>query len=46
MNLRIAFGVALIAILFGFWLLSTKPTCLAGFSASLDVHSGWTCMPR
>ena len=44
MNPRLLFSVALIAVLFCFWLVMTKPTCPDGFAASLGARSGWTCV--
>jgi hypothetical protein len=41
---RIGFSVALIAVLFGFWLLSTKPVCQDGFAASYAPRFGWSCV--
>jgi len=43
MNLRLGFSVALIAVLFGFWVLSQKPVCPDGFASSFDTRSGWSC---
>ncbi len=44
MKLRIAFGVALIAVLFAFWLFSQRPLCREGFTASFGVRDGWSCV--
>ena len=44
MNPRLLLSVGLIAVLFGFWLVVTKPTCRDGFAASLGARSGWTCV--
>jgi hypothetical protein len=44
MNRRIWFSVALIAVLFCFWLVLSKPICRDGFAASLGTRSGWTCV--
>lgn len=44
MKLRILFSVALIAVLFGFWLITTKPTCRKGEVASLGPRLDWTCL--
>jgi hypothetical protein len=43
MNQRLWFSVALIAVIFCFWLVLSKPICRDGLAASLD-HSGWTCV--
>lgn len=44
MKLRLGFSVALIAVLFGVWLLLAKPSCLAGYRASFVPPSTWTCV--
>jgi uncharacterized membrane protein len=44
MKLRIGFSVALVAVLFGVWLLLSKPTCGTGFKASLATWTSWTCV--
>lgn len=44
MNLRLGFSVALIAVLFLFWFLSTKPVCPDGFAASFGRGTGWSCV--
>ena len=41
---RLWFSVALLAALFCFWLVLTKPICRDGFAASLGTRSGWTCV--
>jgi hypothetical protein len=46
MNLRLGFSVALIAALFGFWVLSQKPVCPDGSVASFGSRSGWACIER
>ena len=43
MNLRLGFSVALIAVLFGFYVLSQKPDCPSGFATAFDPRSGWSC---
>lgn len=43
-NPRLLLSVGLIAVLFGFWLVVTKPTCRDGFAASLGARSGWICV--
>jgi hypothetical protein len=43
MKLRLGFGVALVAVLFGLWLLLSKPSCLIGYKASLVPPTTWTC---
>jgi hypothetical protein len=44
MGKRLWFGVALIAVLFCFWLVLAKPICRDGFAATLGTRSGWTCV--
>ena len=44
MNRRLWFGIALIAVLFCFWIVLTKPICQDGLTASLGTRSGWTCV--
>lgn len=44
MQRRLWFSVALIAVLFCFWLVMSKPICRDGFSSSLDPRAGWTCV--
>ncbi|MDB5611091.1 MAG: hypothetical protein JWP25_7991 [Bradyrhizobium sp.] len=44
MNLRLGFGIALIAVLFCLWLVLTKPICGDGFTASFVTRTGWTCV--
>jgi hypothetical protein len=44
MKLRLGFSVALVAVLFGVWLLLSKPTCLGGYRASFAPPSTWTCV--
>jgi hypothetical protein len=46
MNLRLGFSVALIAVLFGFWILSQQPVCPDGAVASFGLRSGWACIER
>jgi hypothetical protein len=46
MKTRILFSVALVAVLFVFWLIMSKPACLAGEVASLGPRLEWTCLPR
>jgi hypothetical protein len=46
MMTRILFSVALVAVLFVFWLIMSKPGCLAGEAASLGPRLEWTCLPR
>ena len=45
MKMRLLLSVVLIAVLLVFWLFQTKPSCLAGYAASLDKHLKWTCEP-
>jgi hypothetical protein len=44
MKLRLGFSVALVAALFVFWLLLSKPTCVPGFKASLVTWTSWACV--
>jgi hypothetical protein len=44
MKQRLWFSLALIAVLFCFWLVMTKPMCREGFVATLGIRSGWTCV--
>ena len=44
MRLRLGFGVALVVVLYGIWLLSAKPSCLTGYKPSLASFSSWTCV--
>jgi hypothetical protein len=44
MKLRVGFSVALVAVLFGVWLMLSKPTCEIGFKASLVTWTSWTCV--
>jgi len=46
MKTRILFSMALVAVLFVFWLIMSKPACLAGEIASLGPRLEWTCLPR
>lgn len=43
---RILFSVALVAVLFVFWLIMSKLACLAGEAASIGPRLEWTCLPR
>ena len=43
---RLSLSVALIAVLFVFWLFETRPSCLAGYAAALDRHLKWSCEPK
>ena len=43
MKLRLLFSLALIAVLFGFWLAMTRPMCGNGSAASLGPRLNWTC---
>ncbi|MBU6461169.1 MAG: hypothetical protein KGK01_11865 [Bradyrhizobium sp.] len=45
MKLRLGFGVALVVVLYGIWLLSSKPACLMGYKASLVSSTAWACVP-
>jgi uncharacterized membrane protein len=45
MRLRMGFSVALVVVLFGLWMLSAKPSCLAGYHASLSSATTWRCAP-
>ena len=44
MNTRLLFSVALVAVLFCFWLVMTKPICRDGLAASLDRRLDWSCV--
>jgi hypothetical protein len=44
MKLRLGFGVALVVVLYGIWLLSSKPSCLTGYKAALASSVAWTCV--
>ena len=44
MNRRLLLSVALVAVLFCFWIVLTRPKCVDGFAASLGVRFGWTCV--
>jgi len=44
MKQRLWLSLALIAVLFCFWLVMTKPMCRDGFTATLGIRSGWTCV--
>jgi hypothetical protein len=44
MNPRLWLSVALIAVVFCFWLVMAKPVCRDGFAASFGTRSGWTCV--
>ena len=46
MNTRLLFSVALIAVLFCFWLIMTEPMCRDGFAASLGARLEWTCVAK
>jgi hypothetical protein len=41
---RLWFGIALIAVLFCFWLVLTRPICGDGFEPTIGTRSGWTCV--
>jgi hypothetical protein len=45
MRLRVGFSVALVVVLYGMWMLSAKPSCLAGYHASLASAATWRCAP-
>jgi hypothetical protein len=44
MKLRLGFSLALVVVLYGIWLLSSKPSCLTGYKASLASSTAWTCV--
>jgi hypothetical protein len=44
MKQRLWLSLALIAVLFCFWLVMTKPMCRDGFTATLGIRAGWTCV--
>jgi hypothetical protein len=43
MKQRLWFSLALIVVLFCFWLVMTMPMCREGFTATLGIREGWTC---
>jgi hypothetical protein len=43
---RLSLSVALIAVLFVFWLFQTRPSCGDGHAAALDRHLKWNCELR
>jgi hypothetical protein len=45
MRLRVGFSVALVVVLYGMWMLASKPSCLAGYHASLGSAAAWRCAP-
>ncbi|MGH9807186.1 MAG: hypothetical protein ACRD9W_07965 [Terriglobia bacterium] len=44
MKRRLLLSVALVAALYGFWVVLAKPTCQVGFAASLGKDFKWTCV--
>jgi hypothetical protein len=40
---RLSLSVALIAVLYVFWLFQTRPSCGDGHAAALDRRLNWTC---
>ena len=44
MSRRLLLGMALIAALFCFWIVLTRPICGNGFAASLGTRLVWTCV--
>jgi hypothetical protein len=44
MKLRLGFSVALVVVLYGIWLLASKPSCLTGYRASLASSTAWACV--
>jgi hypothetical protein len=44
MKQRLWLSLALIAVLFCFWLLLTKPMCRDGFVATFGARAGWRCV--
>jgi hypothetical protein len=44
MNRRLLLSVALIAVLFCFWIILTRPICGGGFAASLGPRLNWSCV--
>ena len=46
MNTRLLFSVALIAVLFCFWFIMSKPACRDGEVASVGKRLDWTCVPE
>jgi hypothetical protein len=43
MKTRLLLSVALVAALYGFWVVMARPTCVIGFTASLGKDFKWTC---
>jgi hypothetical protein len=41
---RLGFGAMLVAVLFGYWLMMSKPLCLTGFAPSLGPRLVWNCV--
>jgi len=41
---RLWLGIALIAVLFCFWLVFSRPICSDGFEPTIGTRSGWTCV--
>jgi|HubBroStandDraft_2_1064218.scaffolds.fasta_scaffold151475_2 hypothetical protein len=46
MKLRLGFSVALVVVIYGIWLLQSKPSCLAGYKASLASATAWACVSQ
>ncbi|SDT60389.1 hypothetical protein [Bradyrhizobium canariense] len=46
MKLRLGFSIALVVVLFGLWLAFAKPSCLEGYSPSLDRSFKWRCVAQ
>ena len=44
MKLRLGFSVALVVVLYGIWLLASKPSCLVGYKPSLASVTSWSCV--
>jgi hypothetical protein len=44
MKLRLGFSVALVVVLYGIWMLASKPSCLGGYKASLASATAWACV--
>ena len=44
MKLRLGFGIALVVVVYGIWLLLSKPSCLIGYKASLASPTAWKCV--
>jgi hypothetical protein len=44
MKVRLWFSLALLAVMFCFWLLMTMPMCRDGLVATLGTRLEWSCV--